>query len=105
MSKRGRRPRGGTPAPAATITALAEELTFLTILGESVTSLGVQRVIQRLLDLDPEAAEVFKQALWVKERAREIIQERGEETSQVTIYRYISGHYFELADEWKNRNG
>ncbi|RIK20652.1 MAG: hypothetical protein DCC51_07270 [Anaerolineae bacterium] len=105
MSKRGRRPRGKTPMPTTTITALAEELIFYTLLGDGATSLGVQRAVRQLLEHDPEAGKLMKQAAWMRERAELTLAQRGEvETNQKDVYKFISAHFYELAEEWAENN-
>lgn len=106
MSKRGRRPRGRTPMPATTITALTDELTFLMILGGGATSLGAQQAVSRLVKLDEEAADLYKQAIWMRERAEEELKRQGQSTlSQADVYKHISANYFRMADEWKSQSG
>lgn len=105
MSKTGRRPRGGARMPSTTITALVEELAFMTILGNGSTSAGAQQTVMRLVDRDPEAARIYKQAQWMKERASRALrsEQPGVEANQTDLYRWIAQHYWELEDEWKDR--
>lgn len=101
MSKRGRRPRGKTPMPTTTITALTEELAFYALMGDGATSLGVQKAVKRLLELDADAGKVMKQAVWMREMAEAELTRRGEtELSQRDVYKYISAHFYQLAAEW-----
>jgi hypothetical protein len=41
----GRRSRRGTPMPNATITASADEMAFLLLIGEGTLATGVQRLV------------------------------------------------------------
>lgn len=100
MSKTGRRPRGGARMPSTTITALVEELAFMTILGNGSTSAGAQQTVVRLVDRDPEAARIYKQAQWMKEQASQAL---GAEVNQTDLYRWLTQHYWELEEAWKAR--
>ena len=106
MTKRGRRPRGHTPMPSTTITALVEELTFLIAIGDGAASMGVQKVIGRLVELDEEAAESYKQATWMRDRAEEELKKQHSgDLKQTDVYKHISANYYRLVDEWKAAQG
>jgi len=85
--------------PPVTVTALPEELIAITILGDGSTSLGLQKAVRRLAELDPEMGDMFKRALWIRNRVVEILEERGDKVTERNIYRYASTNFYELADE------
>lgn len=110
--KVGRRARYGTRMPSTAITASAQELTFFMLMGEGVVSQGAQKSVERLAASDPEAQELMRQAIWMKDRAevtlRESDSEEGSDRSEVKqtdLYRYITDHYWELVEEYAAEQG
>ena len=99
MTKRGRRPRGRTPMPGATITAFAEELAFLALLGNGSTSLGVQESVRRLVSSNEEAGRLMEQAKRMCKLAEERVREQQmDEVKQSDVYRYLSANLYELTE-------
>lgn len=98
MAKRGRRPRGVSPMPPVTVTALPEELLTLMLLGDGSTSFGLQKAIRRLIDSDPEIEGLFAQAIRIREHVIGVLEERGDEVTEREIYRYGSANFYDLAE-------
>ena len=91
--------------PTTSISASAEEMTFLMLLGDGPLSRGVQQAVNRLAKIDPEAAELMRQSVWMRQRAEEILQGQGTEkdVEQADIYRYVTKHFRELVDEFEEK--
>lgn len=106
-AKIGRRARYGTRMPSTAITASAQELTFLILMGEGTLSQGIQKSVGRLVAGDPEAGELMRQAIWMNERAEELLRGNNarEEVKQTDAYRYIVDHYWELVEEFAAEQG
>lgn len=102
MSRVGRRPRRGTRMPATTITAATEELVFLMLMGDGNASLGVQKAVGLLKDVDGMVG-VMRQAVWMRDQAEAVLRKdgSGEEVQQVDMYKYITANYWELVEGWK----
>ena len=98
----GRRPRRGSPMPTTSISALAEEMIFLMLLGDGPLSRGVQKAVNRLVKIDPEAAEMMRQSVWMRQRAEQILQDQNKDKTveQAAIYRYVTKSFEELVDEF-----
>lgn len=95
----GRRPRRDSPMPTTSISASAEEMTFLILLGEGPLSRGVQKAVNRLAKIDPEAAEMMRQSIWIRQRAETILKKQNKKVGQIDIYRYVAENFQDLLDE------
>ena len=91
----GRRSRRGSPMPRSSFTAFVEHHIFFYILAGSnlEMSAGVRAAVNRLVDVDPEAAQMMAQAKRVVERVRERL---GEDADQTEVLNYVKDHLYEL---------
>lgn len=97
--RRGRRARGISPMPPVTIAALPEEFMAIAIYGDGSMSLGFQKMVKRLAELDPEFEAMFDQGMRIRNLVTAIMQARGDEVTEREIYRYASKNYYDLFEE------
>ncbi|MCO5181146.1 MAG: hypothetical protein M9896_13985 [Candidatus Promineofilum sp.] len=98
----GRRPRRGSPMPATTITASAEEMTFLMLLGDGPLSRGVQTAVNRLAKVDPEAAALMRQSIWIRQRVETLLKAQNKEVGQSDIYKYVTENFLDLVNDFQS---
>lgn len=99
-SRRGPRPRRGSPMPTTSFSATAEELVFLILLGNGALSSGVQESVRLLVEMSSDAAAMMDEARrLIAEAENKLEKDEFGRVPQKATYLYVAQNFWELKDE------